>query len=479
MSLNQKEFLLIIEELQKLIVPSRIEKISEIENHLFIFKLYSQEKVNLLISLKPKDLRLHLTLFKNKAKDSPIAFVSFLRKYIQDGKIINIELLNKDRIVKFEIFKEKEVFYLIFEFFEKQMNALVLNSGYEVIYHLNPLREDLKLSEPYQLPDASNFQIKHMIPEDPKLLYNQVIDNYFEKNKNEQDFLLKKNDLQSFLKKESKNSTKVVANLSRQLEECSNWNEWLEKGELLKAHMHLIKKGMESITLSNYFQDPITELEISLNPTKDPITNIEQYFKKSKKLKNGVQYVSEKLKPAIEQKEKIEELFKEFQNIENKTDFEEFIDKYNISPIIKRFLNKKENKKNHIVKTSLPYQIFTSQSGKNIYVGKSSRDNDYLTFKVAKGNDLWLHTMDYPGSHIVVPLNKNEEADQETLLDAALLALNYSKAKKHNEATVMYTKKKFISKLKQAKPGQVQVSEYKTVLIELDQNRLNQIKDRK
>jgi predicted ribosome quality control (RQC) complex YloA/Tae2 family protein len=111
-------------------------------------------------------------------------------------------------------------------------------------------------------------------------------------------------------------------------------------------------------------------------------------------------------------------------------------------------------------------------------VGKGSKANDKLTFSIARGRDMWLHIRDYSGSHVVVPLGKNEDIDQQTLIDAATLALNYSKAKSGQKGEVIYTRRKNISKRRGSPPGEVQVSVIKTVYIELDKKRITELKDR-
>ena len=111
-------------------------------------------------------------------------------------------------------------------------------------------------------------------------------------------------------------------------------------------------------------------------------------------------------------------------------------------------------------------RLFISSDGFEILVGKASKDNDYLTFRVAKSNDLWLHAADYAGSHVVVKNPNRAEIPAKTLVEAAELAAFYSQAKNHPKAAVHYTTKKFVNKPKGASAGLVSLSSFKTILVE-------------
>src|SRR5205807_3723950 len=100
-----------------------------------------------------------------------------------------------------------------------------------------------------------------------------------------------------------------------------------------------------------------------------------------------------------------------------------------------------------------------------ILVGRAARDNDNLTFKVAKPNDLWLHAADYPGSHVVVRNASRKEIPHRTLIEAAQLAAYFSQANKDPKVTVHYTQRKALSKLKGAAPGLVRLLRVKSITV--------------
>ena len=123
-----------------------------------------------------------------------------------------------------------------------------------------------------------------------------------------------------------------------------------------------------------------------------------------------------------------------------------------------------------------PYREFESFDGIPILVGKSAKDNDALTLKVAKPDDLWLHARGTPGSHVVIRLEKGVQFPHETLRDAAALALWYSDLRKSGKGEVIYTYRKFVKKGKGLKPGAVMVEREKSVWIEAKADRLERLK---
>ena len=111
---------------------------------------------------------------------------------------------------------------------------------------------------------------------------------------------------------------------------------------------------------------------------------------------------------------------------------------------------------------------FTTKSGKTILVGRNSRDNNYLTLKVAEPNDVFFHATDFAGSHVILQLS-NEEPSRADLEEAALLAAYYSKGKNKKAVKVDYTYRKYVSKPRKAPAGLVEIEKHKTIKISKEQ----------
>ncbi|HKQ08448.1 MAG TPA: NFACT family protein [Blastocatellia bacterium] len=109
---------------------------------------------------------------------------------------------------------------------------------------------------------------------------------------------------------------------------------------------------------------------------------------------------------------------------------------------------------------------FRTTDGFEVLVGKSDRENDELTFRVARPTDIWMHAADYPGSHVVIRNPSRGEVPQRSISEAAEVAAFYSQAKREAKAAVHYTQRKFVTKPPRAKPGLVRLSSFKTILVE-------------
>jgi len=118
---------------------------------------------------------------------------------------------------------------------------------------------------------------------------------------------------------------------------------------------------------------------------------------------------------------------------------------------------------------------FTSKDGLSILVGRNNAENDKLTMQVARGNDIWMHVQHKTGSHVVVQMPRGKTLSLDALLDAANLAVYYSKVREARKVPVDYTYKKFVRKMKKAAPGKVTYSNNKTVIIAPDRERLKRL----
>ena len=109
---------------------------------------------------------------------------------------------------------------------------------------------------------------------------------------------------------------------------------------------------------------------------------------------------------------------------------------------------------------------YLSTDGYEILVGRTARDNDTLTFRVANPNDLWMHAGDYPGSHVVVRNPTRKEIPHRTIIEAAQLAGKFSQASGDAKVVIHYTERKFLSKPKGAAPGLVRLSRFRSLTVE-------------
>ncbi|SMC17642.1 Predicted component of the ribosome quality control (RQC) complex, YloA/Tae2 family, contains fibronectin-binding (FbpA) and DUF814 domains [Clostridium acidisoli DSM 12555] len=265
-------------------------------------------------------------------------------------------------------------------------------------------------------------------------------------------------DLQKIVHTNLERCLKKEQILDENLKECKNKDTIKLYGELLTANIYSIKKGQSEITLQNYYSDNLEEIVIKLNPNKTPSENIQKYYKKYNKLKKTEEMSLVQLKSNSEEMDYLQSVLVNIKNCEAYSEIEEIKKELIDTGYIK--FNKKHKTKAQ--KMSKPLH-FISSDGIDIYVGKNNFQNDYLTLKFADKRDIWMHTKNIPGSHVIV--KNHGDVPDKTLEEAAALAAYYSKAKKSVTASVDYTEVKNVKKPSGAKPGMVIYLTNKTINI--------------
>ncbi|WP_270474649.1 Rqc2 family fibronectin-binding protein [Clostridium cochlearium] len=245
--------------------------------------------------------------------------------------------------------------------------------------------------------------------------------------------------------------------LKDNLEKCKKADKYRIYGELLTANIYNIKQGDESIDVVNYYSEDSEIINIKLDPTKTPSANIQNYFKRYSKLKKSKEYSLEQIKITEDEILYLNSVLTNIKNTEDYASIEEIkkelMDAHYLK--FKKNVRKKETK-------SKPMH-FISSEGIHIYVGKNNIENDYLTLKFADKRDLWFHTKDIPGSHVI--LKTLGDFTEKTLNEAANLAAFYSKGRDSSKVPVDYTEVKNVHKPNGAKPGMVIYEKNKTIFI--------------
>lgn len=279
-----------------------------------------------------------------------------------------------------------------------------------------------------------------------------------------------KKDKSDRLKNKSATLTKIINNnihrclkkekiLSKNLIECNNKDIYRLKGELLTANIHVLKKGLEKIQLLNYYSENGEMIDISINQFKTPSENIQIYFKKYNKLKKSEIAANEQLKINTTE---LEYLYSVLTHLENCDTYNEIND-LKTELIETGYIKKKKTTKKDKSKPSKPLH-FVSSEGIDIYVGKNNIQNDYLTLKFADRRDIWFHTKNFPGSHVI--LKNAENITDISIEEAGNLAAFYSKGQNSTKVPVDFTEVKNIKKPNGSRPGMVIYSTNKTMYID-------------
>ena len=242
-------------------------------------------------------------------------------------------------------------------------------------------------------------------------------------------------------------------NSGEQMEKCRLY------GELLTANLHSLKSGTDTAAVDNYYADPVERIAIPLDRQLTPGENAQRYYKKYQKLKAARDMAIVQREQTLSELNYLEGQLDNLTKCTAENELSELIEELKEQGYIKR---DKGGKKKMKLAASKPMH-FVSSTGADIYVGKNNRQNDELTLRFASPNDIWMHTKNIPGSHVIV--KGASEQDTATMTEAALLAAYYSRARGSENVAVDYTPRKYVKKPAGAKPGMVLYTTNKTAYV--------------
>lgn len=299
-----------------------------------------------------------------------------------------------------------------------------------------------------------------------------MLDNFFSTKDKQERLINRSYDMQKLIHTNIERCLKKSRILNANLKDSSKKESYKIKGDLLTSYIYLIKENMDFIEVENFYDENSKKMKISLDKDKTPSENIQKYYKRYNKLKISEEWAITQLKKNNEEIDYLNSVMVNILNVESYEDIEQIKNELKETGYIKLRKNKKEIKK---TKEGKPHH-FLSSTGIDIFVGKNNLQNDYLSLKFAHRNDIWLHTKDIPGSHVII---KGENIDDDTLREASIIAAYYSKGKESSKVPVDYTPVRNLKKPNGSKPGMVIYSTNKTFYVDpsqfekLDIKRLN------
>ncbi|MBQ2897329.1 MAG: NFACT family protein [Clostridia bacterium] len=252
---------------------------------------------------------------------------------------------------------------------------------------------------------------------------------------------------------------KKLSIFNQQLLDSAKRDKYKEFGELITSNLYRIKHGDTSVTVENYFKQDMPLVEIKLDETISPAKNAQRYFTKYNKAKNAEQQANIQIKSANSELIYLESVLDELQRARTYAEISEIKEEL----IQEGYISSPSTTKKKKASVTSPEKI--EFDGYTIYVGKNNKQNDYLTFKVAKSNDLWFHAKNIPGSHVIVVNQDNQTIPDNVILKAATLAAIHSKVKGGTKTPVDCTNVKNVKKQSGAKPGMVIYDHYNTFYV--------------
>lgn len=296
---------------------------------------------------------------------------------------------------------------------------------------------------------------------------NEAADRFFSLKQSRAEFSAQRRRARTVLIGSLKKLETLRDKLQSELQNLSSVEISQRRGELLLSNLHQAEKDGDSFLVVDYYQPDTPRIAIPAEGRPTAREAADHYFKLARKARNGRKAIGERI-PAIDAEISAKNSLLE--KLESCVEPDELL-RLSGHVATRRSPSSGSRPTGLESKIKVPEKIagtrrYLTSDGYEVLVGRTDRDNDYLTMRVAKSFDLWFHAADYPGSHVVLRNPKRTPVPQRSIVEAAQLAAKFSQARNDARVAVNYCEKKFVSKPKGFAPGQVRISSFKTVMVE-------------
>lgn len=313
--------------------------------------------------------------------------------------------------------------------------------------------------KPFDIAFMDIMQYGGMASKKRFLDFSTLLDSfYYERDKAER-MKVKGQDLLRLCSNIQDKLCRKIAVQEKELKDSLNRDKLRKKGDLLQANMYKMVRGQSFIDVEDYY-DNNKIVRIKLSPTLNPSQNVQKYYKDYRRAKTREEMLTVQIAKAKAELQYISAVQESLGRAESERELTEIRQELVDEGYLK---NRNPKGRNKALKL-LPPKEYKSSDGFTIYVGRNNKQNDKLTLKTARNYDMWLHTKDIPGSHVII-VSDNREITDTAILEAASLAAYNSKAKDSDNVPVDYTIVKNVSKPSGAKPGMVIYVNNKTVYV--------------
>lgn len=291
-----------------------------------------------------------------------------------------------------------------------------------------------------------------------------MLEDYYEIKEHQELFQQKRTSLERIVRHEKERCEKKLQLQLEKVDELEHADEWRIKGELITANLYRIQQGPIA-EVENFYKDGAPLERIEMNPSKTPNENAQAFFKKYNKAKVSAEKAAvqaEKTSDELEYLRTIEDSLEQAQNTDDLVDVRLELEEAGYA---KRHAQPRGKKGKH---APAPTHLYLD--GYEVYIGKNNHQNDYVTQKIGRNADLWLHTKDIHGSHVIIKANRSYDGFTPEIIEkAAALAAWFSKARYSAKVPVDVTLRKNVHKPSGAKPGMVIYTDQQTVFVTPDE----------
>lgn len=451
--LNSTEIADVCAEVAATAIGLPVQRVVQPDEHTVVLDLRGR---GLLLSTAPRAGRLHLLRGKPSGTgEQPPAFCMLLRKYLEGARLTAITAIAGERAVELGFERaDGERALRLFLFGRASQLQLIVDA--RVLGHIGPAQQVYAELPPPRVLDAtptSRFVSTAPSPEIEALFTEGLL---------AVDDEARRREALQRLGTEAKRLRRLHDALVKDLDRMIEVPRLRKEADLLLALASHQPSGHATIELEDLV-DGGPPLTITLDPSLSAVDNAQRRYKHSRRLERGRLALSARVDTVAAELARVE------------ADLQRIADGGDVTtPLPQPKPQRGPQSAGRAPQKRAPYRAFRSQRGVPILVGRGAEKNDELTFKVARGNDWWMHTRDAAGAHVVV-VTDGRPIDEATLLDAATLAVHFSSLRDEAQVDVSYTQRKSVKKPPKSKPGLVSVAGAKTIRVRMEADRLTRL----
>lgn len=484
----------VLDELRPVLLQRPWGKVFQLSANTLAVDFRTSDGRYLLLSADPARPRLHLIARTvrelERASLSPSPFVLFLRKALGGATLRALTKDEGERVVRFQftvpdaLGEEREA-TLVAQLTGRSSNLFLLDERGRIRIALRPTRgegqtEGEVYAPPARSPAAAPRDIETArkrggtdIPRAGAASLSEALDKHHLQQEAVRAFDARAGSASAHLRQHIANLRKLRDNLRRDLEGHGDAEAHKRAGDLLLANLGTAVREGGRVRVTDYYAENAPTIELEIDEKRTLQDEAARRFARYAKARRAAREIAERL-------EKIEP---ELSALEVKQEELEKIVAARDEDALATFVGAKKDEKSRDGRSApvarekgsrkssaekgRTLRRYRSSDGYEVIVGRGARENDELTFRVARSYDTWMHAADYPGSHVVVRARgKDETIPHRTLVEAARLAAHFSQARKDARVAVNYTQRKFVSKSRGAAPGLVYLSSFRTLLVE-------------
>ncbi len=478
MSLNWKEIDLVLSELD--LAGAQLQKAVQSAYDVLALQFYRDGKATtLLTALTPGACRLHETFRGVPKNDKPLRFAEFLKSRLVNGRVEALRQLGTDRIVRLDLRRGEERFRLYFRLWSNAANLVVTDDAGTV---LDAMRRSPKRGEisggryapdedaPGAKPTTREFAVRELAGEGS---FNSRIDAFYAEQGGALSLLALREQVRRNFEGRIGRLNASLENLRQKQAEYSQADRLRQFGDIVMGSIGVI--GPQDAWLETddfYTQTPVRGapvrgaqvrgalVRIKLDPRKSAAANAEAYYEQYRKAKHGLADVTAEIGYGGAELQRLQ------------TERDRLLAEENPLRLHKALRTGRTSAQ--AAEKKRPGLSFIRQ-GWLIIVGRDAAENDGLLRRHVKGNDLWLHMRDYPGSYVFVKARAGKSVPLDVLLDAGNLAVFYSKGRNAAEGDLFYTPVKYLRRAKNGPKGLVIPTHEKNLHVRLDERRLREL----